>query len=106
MASSKNTDTPDAGRRESAGHNLSALVGKLALLVHAAAIGGDYDADRMSALAIVLQRETVRELGRFSAPAATSTDVLPVSAVRATGVASSAPATAAASVATSTLCRD
>eukprot|EP00965_Chrysotila_dentata_P001387 45338-Pleurochrysis_carterae.AAC.1 len=104
MASSNNTDTaPDAGQRESAGPNLSALVGELALLVHAAAIGEDYNADKMSALATSLQRETARERGRSFAPAATSTDVLPVSAVRATAVASSAPATAAASVATSAL---
>eukprot|EP00965_Chrysotila_dentata_P000969 31275-Pleurochrysis_carterae.AAC.1 len=104
MASNKNTDTPDAGQRESAGPNLSALVAELALrLVHAAAIGGDYDADRMSVLATALQRETVRERGRSSAPATTSTDILPVSAVRATAVTSSTPATAAAFVATSTL---
>eukprot|EP00965_Chrysotila_dentata_P237748 6202100-Pleurochrysis_carterae.AAC.1 len=38
MASNNNTDTPDAGQRESAGPNLSTLVGELALLVHAAAI--------------------------------------------------------------------
>eukprot|EP00965_Chrysotila_dentata_P118434 3915494-Pleurochrysis_carterae.AAC.1 len=80
MASNNNTDTPDASQREFAGPNLSALVGKLALLVHAAAIGDDYDADRMSALDTALQRETAREQGRSSAPAAISTDVLPVSA--------------------------
>eukprot|EP00965_Chrysotila_dentata_P100687 3327025-Pleurochrysis_carterae.AAC.1 len=57
----------------------------------------------MSALATALQRETARERRRSSAPAATSTDVLPVSAVRATVVASSTPATAAAFVATSML---
>eukprot|EP00965_Chrysotila_dentata_P108641 3588658-Pleurochrysis_carterae.AAC.1 len=57
----------------------------------------------MSALATGLQRETARERGRSSAPAATSTDVLPVSAVRAKAVASSTPSTAAASVASSTL---
>eukprot|EP00965_Chrysotila_dentata_P242917 6205132-Pleurochrysis_carterae.AAC.1 len=61
MASNNNTDTPDAGQRESAGPNLSAnlsaLVGELALLVHAAASGEDYDAGRF---ATALQRETVR----------------------------------------------
>eukprot|EP00965_Chrysotila_dentata_P021141 699993-Pleurochrysis_carterae.AAC.1 len=100
MASNNNTDTRDAGQRESAGANLSALVEELALLVHAAAIGENYDADRMSVLANVLQRETARERRRSSVPAATSTDVLPVSAVRATAVVFSTPATAAASVAT------
>eukprot|EP00965_Chrysotila_dentata_P007975 260108-Pleurochrysis_carterae.AAC.1 len=101
MASNKNTDMPNAGQRKSAaGPNLSALVGKLALLVHEAAIGGDYDADRMSALATAIQCETARERGRSSAAAAPSTNVLPVSGVRATAVASSTPATAAASVAT------
>eukprot|EP00965_Chrysotila_dentata_P188754 6172931-Pleurochrysis_carterae.AAC.1 len=103
MASNTNTDTPDAGQLESAGPNLSALVGELASLVHAAAIGEDHDADRISALATALQRETARERGRSSAHAATSTDVLRLSTVRATAVASSTPATAAASVATSTL---
>eukprot|EP00965_Chrysotila_dentata_P089881 2966846-Pleurochrysis_carterae.AAC.1 len=34
-------------RAESAGPNLSAVVRELALLVHAAAIDEDYDADRM-----------------------------------------------------------
>eukprot|EP00965_Chrysotila_dentata_P145810 4817089-Pleurochrysis_carterae.AAC.3 len=87
-------------KRESAGPYLSALLGELALLEHAAAIAGDYDPDRTSALATALQRETARERGRTSAPAATSTDVLPVFAVRTTAVASSTPATAAASVAT------
>eukprot|EP00965_Chrysotila_dentata_P083604 2758604-Pleurochrysis_carterae.AAC.1 len=100
MASSRGTGTPDAGQRESAGPNLSALVGELALLVHAAAVGGDYDADRISALATALQRETVRERGMSSAPAATSTAVLPASTMHTTAVASSAPATAAAFVAT------
>eukprot|EP00965_Chrysotila_dentata_P062430 2068996-Pleurochrysis_carterae.AAC.1 len=47
MASNKNTYTPDASQRKSAGPDLSALVGELALWVHAAAIGEDYDADRM-----------------------------------------------------------
>eukprot|EP00965_Chrysotila_dentata_P160640 5304342-Pleurochrysis_carterae.AAC.1 len=102
MASKNNTDTPDAGQRELAGPNLSALVGELALLLHAAAIGENYDADRISALATALQRETARERVRSSAPAATSTDVLPIFAVRATAVASSTPATATASVANST----
>eukprot|EP00965_Chrysotila_dentata_P133343 4408627-Pleurochrysis_carterae.AAC.1 len=63
MASNNNADTPDAGQRESAGPKLSALVGELALLVHAAAIGEEYDADRMSALATALQRESARERG-------------------------------------------
>eukprot|EP00965_Chrysotila_dentata_P007123 232296-Pleurochrysis_carterae.AAC.1 len=63
MASNNNTDTPDAGQRESAGHNLSALVEELALLVHAAATGEDYDADRMNALATALQPETMRARG-------------------------------------------
>eukprot|EP00965_Chrysotila_dentata_P136969 4530359-Pleurochrysis_carterae.AAC.1 len=63
MASNNNTDTPDAGRRESAGPNLSPLVGELALLVHAAAIGENYDAGRVRALATALQRETVRARG-------------------------------------------
>eukprot|EP00965_Chrysotila_dentata_P039996 1328531-Pleurochrysis_carterae.AAC.2 len=67
-----------AGQREFAGPNLSALVGELALLVHAAAICEDYDADRMSAIATALQRETARESWRSFAPAGTSTDVLPV----------------------------
>eukprot|EP00965_Chrysotila_dentata_P029749 988875-Pleurochrysis_carterae.AAC.1 len=71
MASNKNTDTPDAGQRESAGF---ALMGELALLEHAAAIGEDYDIGRMSARATALQRKTARERGRSSAPAATSTD--------------------------------
>eukprot|EP00965_Chrysotila_dentata_P198612 6178904-Pleurochrysis_carterae.AAC.1 len=93
MASNRNTDTLDAGQRESAGPNLSALVRELAVFVHAAAIGGDYDADRMIALATALQRETPRERGRSAAPAATYTDVLPVSEVRATAVAPSTPAT-------------
>eukprot|EP00965_Chrysotila_dentata_P170392 5624329-Pleurochrysis_carterae.AAC.1 len=57
----------------------------------------------MSALATALQRKTVRARGGFSASAATSTDAQPVSAARATAIASSAPATAAASVATSAL---
>eukprot|EP00965_Chrysotila_dentata_P089324 2949614-Pleurochrysis_carterae.AAC.1 len=57
----------------------------------------------MSVLATALQRETARERERSSAPAATSTDVLPGSAVRTTAVVSSTHATAAASVATSTL---
>eukprot|EP00965_Chrysotila_dentata_P233496 6199613-Pleurochrysis_carterae.AAC.1 len=61
MASNNNTNKPDAGRRESAGPSLSALVGELALLVHAAAIGEEHNADRMSALATALQRETVCE---------------------------------------------
>eukprot|EP00965_Chrysotila_dentata_P111819 3697991-Pleurochrysis_carterae.AAC.1 len=74
MASNNNTDTPDAGQRRFAGPNLSALVGELALLVHAAAIGEDCDADRKSALATALHWETARERGRSSAPAATSTD--------------------------------
>eukprot|EP00965_Chrysotila_dentata_P166137 5485802-Pleurochrysis_carterae.AAC.1 len=78
MASINNTGTPDAGQRESAGPNLSALMEEFALLVHAAAIGVDYNADRMSALVTVLQRETVRAHGGSSAPAATSTDARPV----------------------------
>eukprot|EP00965_Chrysotila_dentata_P209643 6185411-Pleurochrysis_carterae.AAC.9 len=102
MASNKDTDTLDAGQHESAGLNLSALGRELSLLVQAAAIVGDYNANRMSALATTLQRET-RDCRRFAAPAATSAAVEPASAVRITVVASSTPATAAASVATSTL---
>eukprot|EP00965_Chrysotila_dentata_P018008 597666-Pleurochrysis_carterae.AAC.1 len=77
MASNNNTNTPDAGQRESAGPDLSALVEKFGLLVHAAAIGEDCDADRMSALITVLQRETVRVHRGSSASAATSTDARP-----------------------------
>eukprot|EP00965_Chrysotila_dentata_P083339 2749328-Pleurochrysis_carterae.AAC.2 len=74
------------------------------LLMNAAAIGGDYDADRMSALATTLQQETAREHGRSFAPAAnTSTHVMLASVLRTTAVSSSTPATAAASVATSAL---
>eukprot|EP00965_Chrysotila_dentata_P151132 4995216-Pleurochrysis_carterae.AAC.1 len=95
MAPNNNTDTPHAGQtRVRWPQYLSALVGELALLVHAAAIGEDYDADRMGALATALQREMARERGRSSAPAASSTDVLPVSAVRATAVISFIPTTA------------
>eukprot|EP00965_Chrysotila_dentata_P080225 2647027-Pleurochrysis_carterae.AAC.1 len=57
----------------------------------------------MSALVTVLQQETVRAHGGSSALAATSTDARPVSAARATAIASYAPATAVASVATSAL---
>eukprot|EP00965_Chrysotila_dentata_P006549 213650-Pleurochrysis_carterae.AAC.1 len=42
----------------------------------------------MSALVTVLQRETVRAHGGPSAPAATSIDARPVSAARATAIAS------------------
>eukprot|EP00965_Chrysotila_dentata_P052220 1732646-Pleurochrysis_carterae.AAC.1 len=99
-ASSEDTETPDAGQRVSAGPNLSALVGELALLVHVAAVGGDHDADRISTFATTLQRETARECGRPSAPAAASTVVLPASAVRTTAIAYFTPATTAASIAT------
>eukprot|EP00965_Chrysotila_dentata_P089843 2965644-Pleurochrysis_carterae.AAC.1 len=61
MASNDNTDRPDASQRESASPNLSALVGELALLVHAAAIGEHYDADRMSALATARSNGRCRE---------------------------------------------
>eukprot|EP00965_Chrysotila_dentata_P063379 2100466-Pleurochrysis_carterae.AAC.1 len=66
MASNNNTDTLDAGQRESAGPDLSALVEELGLLVHAAVMGEDYDADRISALVTVLHRETVRAHGGSS----------------------------------------
>eukprot|EP00965_Chrysotila_dentata_P109355 3614193-Pleurochrysis_carterae.AAC.1 len=64
MASKKSPDMPVAGHGESAGHNLSALERELALFVNAAAICGNYDAERMSALvATALQRETARKRG-------------------------------------------
>eukprot|EP00965_Chrysotila_dentata_P187427 6172128-Pleurochrysis_carterae.AAC.1 len=66
-------------------------------------MGRNYDPDRMSALPATLQRETVREHGVSSAPAATSIAILPASAQLTTVVGSSASITAAASVATNTL---
>eukprot|EP00965_Chrysotila_dentata_P052875 1753597-Pleurochrysis_carterae.AAC.1 len=85
MAFNEGTSTPDARQRESAGLRLSELVmGERSLLMHAAAIGGNYDAVRMSALATTLQRETAQERKRSSAPAATCTAVLPASAVHTT----------------------
>eukprot|EP00965_Chrysotila_dentata_P153354 5069139-Pleurochrysis_carterae.AAC.1 len=101
MASNEDTGTPKAGQRELAGLNLSELVGALSLLVHVTAIGGDYDADSMSALATALQRQTVQERGWSSASAATSSAVLPASVMHTTVVASSTPVTAADLVATS-----
>eukprot|EP00965_Chrysotila_dentata_P175594 5796830-Pleurochrysis_carterae.AAC.1 len=103
MASNEGTGTPKARQRESTALNLGELLRELSLLLYAAAIGRDHDADRKIAIATTIQRETAQECGWSSAPAATSTAVLPASVMHTIGVASSTPATAAESVATNML---
>eukprot|EP00965_Chrysotila_dentata_P141124 4664533-Pleurochrysis_carterae.AAC.1 len=103
MAPKGSTGSPKAGQRESTALNLSKLLRELSLLLHAAAIGRDYDANRMIAIATTIHREMAQERGWSSAPAATTTAFLPASVMLATGVATSAPATAAKSVATNLL---
>eukprot|EP00965_Chrysotila_dentata_P257134 6212779-Pleurochrysis_carterae.AAC.1 len=103
MASDEGAGTPDERHCNLASLNLSELAGELSLLAHAAEIGEDYDADRMIAVTTTFKREMAQKREWPSAPAATSTAVLPASVMHAIGFASSTPATAADSVATNTL---
>eukprot|EP00965_Chrysotila_dentata_P140562 4647749-Pleurochrysis_carterae.AAC.1 len=50
MASDKGTGTPDERLRDLASLNLLDLAGELSILAHAAAIGENYDADKMNVL--------------------------------------------------------
>eukprot|EP00965_Chrysotila_dentata_P096097 3174651-Pleurochrysis_carterae.AAC.1 len=103
MVSHEGTGTPKAGQRESTGFDVSKLLLDLSLLSNAAAIGRDYDADRMIAITTTINREMAQKREWSSAPAATSSAVLPASVMHATGAALSTPATAAESVATNML---
>eukprot|EP00965_Chrysotila_dentata_P172721 5700031-Pleurochrysis_carterae.AAC.1 len=64
-------------------------------LLDATAINKDYD--KVVAIATAIQREMTQQREWSSAPAATSTAVLPASVMHATGIASSTPATTAES---------
>eukprot|EP00965_Chrysotila_dentata_P240228 6203595-Pleurochrysis_carterae.AAC.2 len=68
MALKEDPKTPDAGQSDPAGPDLRvALMGEMALFIHSALTGRDYDANRMVPIATTLQREKTRELGTSSA---------------------------------------
>eukprot|EP00965_Chrysotila_dentata_P002560 83050-Pleurochrysis_carterae.AAC.1 len=62
----------------------------MALLMHWAVTVGDYNADRMVAIATTLQEEKPRERGMSSAPTATPAAILPDSVALSTAVQSPA----------------
>eukprot|EP00965_Chrysotila_dentata_P137693 4555242-Pleurochrysis_carterae.AAC.1 len=76
MASHEGAGTPDERQRNLASHK-SELVGELSQWLHAAGIGGDYD--KVIAIATAIKREMSQQRKWSSAPAATSTAVLPAS---------------------------
>eukprot|EP00965_Chrysotila_dentata_P127870 4228523-Pleurochrysis_carterae.AAC.1 len=61
MASGEAAGTPDERQRNLASLNLSELAGELSLLFLAAAIGTDYDADRMIANTTAIKREMTQK---------------------------------------------
>eukprot|EP00965_Chrysotila_dentata_P125135 4135971-Pleurochrysis_carterae.AAC.1 len=61
LASGEGAGTPDERQLNLASLNLNKLAGELSLLLHAAAIGRDYDADRMIAITTAIKREMTQK---------------------------------------------